>query len=70
MARFDFATTTMHVRKPLLERVENGEQLLFMHRINFLGTGEFKRGKSDRMGSLRAFSLQDCADVNVTPIAR
>jgi hypothetical protein len=70
MARFDFATTTMQVRKPLLERIENGEQLLFMHRINFLGAGEFKRGKATEWSPFALSCPKTAPDVNVTRIAR
>jgi hypothetical protein len=40
-------TTTMQVRAPFLERVDNGEKLPFMHRLILFCAGEFPRGKVD-----------------------
>jgi hypothetical protein len=37
----DDETTTMQVRAPFLERVDNGEQLPFMHRILFSALESF-----------------------------
>jgi hypothetical protein len=67
---YDDEKTTMQVRAPFLDGVDNGEQLLFMHRIIRFGAEEFPRCKGDWMGSMLAFLLQYCADSNVTRVAR
>jgi hypothetical protein len=69
MVRFDDETTTMQVRAPFVERVDNGEQLPLMHRIIFVCDGVFPRGKGDWMGSIIAFLLQYRADATVTRVA-
>jgi hypothetical protein len=70
MVRFDDETTNMQVRAPLLERVDNGKQLPFMHRIILFCAGGFPRGKCDWIGSSISLMYQDCADANFTRVAR
>jgi hypothetical protein len=70
MVRFDEEKTTIQVRAPFIEHVDNGEQLPFMHRIIIFCAGEFLRNKGDWMGYILALLLQYCADANVTRVAR
>ena len=69
MVYFDDETATMQVREPFLERVYNGEQLPFMHRIIGFGAGEFPEVKGNWMGPMLSFLPQDCADANVICVA-
>jgi hypothetical protein len=68
MVRFDNKTTAMQVWEQLLECVDNGEKLPFIHRIILFRAGEVSGGKGDWMGPIFAFLLS-CSNTAQMPMS-